>query len=147
MAKTIIAIYTYSPATATRDRDTVKTPAQATVSTGNNLTDNAVHKGLLHPRNLPLERINLLPAVQRSTIMQPQATNNISLGPCNTLVQFSQLPPPIKPAAQLFNLAHHRVRRDIPVDNGLRRFLRRGEDGRGLVFPAREGDSRRIEVQ
>lgn len=71
------------------------------------LTNNTVHESLLHLSDLALERINLLPAIQRPTVIQPQATDNISLRLLNTLIQLGQLSPPIEPAAQLVDLACH----------------------------------------
>lgn len=142
------AVYTYNPTTTAKNRSHER-PLPKPRSIWSDLPNNTVHKSLLHFRNLPLERINLLPAIQRPTIIQPQTPNNISLGPRNVLIQLSQLSPPIQPAAQLVDLAHDRIPRDIPVHDGLlrRRFLGRSEEGRGLVFPAREGDPRGVEVQ
>lgn len=125
-------------------------PIKPAVSSAANLTHNAIHKGSLHLRNLFLKRLHLFPAIQWPPVIQPQTTNNISLGLLNTLIQFNQLPPSIQTAAQHVNLAHNRVPRDLTVDNGLLLcdgFLGRGENRRRLVLAASEGDPRGVQVE
>lgn len=135
-------IYTYSTASTAKTVDAVSSTAS--------LTHNAIDKSSLHLRNLLLEGINLLPAIQWPAVVQSQTSNNISLGLFNTRIQLNQLPPPIQTAAQHINLTHDRVPGDLTVDDGLLLcdgFLGRGEDRRGLVLAAGEGDPRGIQVQ
>jgi hypothetical protein len=134
--------YTYSTASTAKTVDAVSSTA--------NLTHNAIDKSSLHLRNLLLEGVNLLPAIQWPAVVQSQTSNNISLGLFNTLIQLNQLPPPIQTATQHVNLTHNRVPRDLAVDNGrllCDGFLRRGEDRRGLVLAAGEGDPWGVQVQ
>lgn len=81
-----------------------------------NLTHNAIHESSLQTRNLAFESINLLPAVQRPTVIELQAAGNIRTSLGNAVIKLSQLPPSIKLGPQLLDLGSHRVPRDIALD-------------------------------
>lgn len=50
-------------------------------------THNPIHKALLKLRNLSLEILHLLPAIQRPSVIQSQTTSHIRLGLCNASIQ------------------------------------------------------------
>jgi hypothetical protein len=107
-------------------------------------TDNAIHKLLLKPSNLPLEPLNLLPTIQRPSVMQPQTSNNLLPRPLNLLIHLDELPPSLKLSTQLLNLRVHALPAEIAVDG----LVGGGGRRRGrLVLAAREGDARRVEVE
>lgn len=115
-----------------------------------NLTHNAIHESSLHACNLTLESIDLLPAVQRPTVIQLQAASNIRAGLGNSIIELHQLPPSIKLAPQLLDLGSYRVARDIALNNGLfggSGLLRRGDCRHGVVVAAGEGNPRCVQVQ
>lgn len=104
------------------------------------LSNDTIHKSLLESRNLPLESLNFLVAVQRPSVVQPQAAHDIRLRAGDSLVQLGEFLPSVELIPQLLDLAVHRPARQVPV-NGV---VLRGEGG---VFAAGERDPRRIQVQ
>lgn len=116
---------------------------QAAVFQPPHLTHNTVHESSLHARNLTLESIDLLPAVQWPTVIQLQTASNIRPGLSNAFIKLGQLPPPIKLAPQLVDLCSYGVPRHITLGRlcGGGSRLRRDGCGCWVVVTSCEGDA------
>lgn len=104
------------------------------------LPNNAIHKSLLHPRNLALKLLHLPPTIQRPPIMDPQTRNHPILRLLHPVIQLHQLTPSLQLRPQRLNLPIHRLRIDSPIDGLVH------HSDRGRVTP-RKRDPWRIEVQ
>ena len=73
------------------------------------LPHSPLNKAALHPRNLLLELLDLLPAIQRPTIIHPQTTNQVLFRLLNTLIRLLDLFPLFEFRLQRFDLFAYAV--------------------------------------
>ena len=91
----------------------------------NTLRHNSINPGLLQLLHLSLEALHLLPAVQRPTVILPQAADDLAARLFHTLRQLAHLLALLESAAELLDLLADRMRAESIL--GVLVLCRRGQ--------------------